>query len=131
MSTYQTGNGTGQISLKVNISVEAAASSKAILTDLTSPKPGKEVAHSNDANGDIDTTNIGQGAAVAGSRLSTFTELELWGNTVEERKAQYENLSATYTLDGGASGKQTYANPIKTVDDEYTIALLHKPIDLI
>ncbi|MBB5395476.1 hypothetical protein [Mucilaginibacter sp. AK015] len=130
MSTYQTGSGAGQISLAADITTVGLAASRAITIDLNSQEPGKPVAHSDNATGDIAQQQIGQAGQLRGLRVSIVTKVEFWGSA-DQRKAQYEALSATYTLDGGSAGAKTYNDPKITVDEGYNVAILSKNIDMI
>ena len=129
MSTYQTGNGTGQISLAVDISTIGLAASRAITINLNNTDPGKPVAHSENATGDIPTQSIGQAAVLQGLRISVVTQVSFWGDDAQ-RKAQYNSLTATYTLDGGTDGEKTYNDPKITVDAGFNVAIVNKNIDL-
>jgi hypothetical protein len=130
MSTYQAGNATGQVSLTVDISTVGLAASRAITIDLNSSNPGKPVAHSENATGDIYTKEIGQAAALQNLRLSVVTQVDFWGDDAE-RKSQFDSLGAKYVLDGGTGGEQTYADPEVDVDASYRVAMVSKSIDLI
>lgn len=129
MSTYQTGNGTGQISLKVDITTFAAAASRAIVIDLNSTAPGREVAKSNTVTGDIPTEKIGRAVDLQNLRLNIITEVQFWGDAAQ-RKSQFEELGTKYVVDGGTDGEKTYADPEIDVDADYTLAIVSKSIDL-
>ena len=130
MSTYQTGNGSQQINFAVDISTVGLAASRAITINLDSPAPGKPIAHSDNATGDIDAKDIGPAVELQGLRLSTVTRVDFWGSD-EQRKAQYNSLSAKYILDGGNDGNKIYNDPKITVDAGYNVAIVSKNIDLV
>lgn len=129
MDTYQTGSGTGQISLKVDITTFAAAASRAIVIDLNSTAPGREVAKSDNVTGDIPTENIGRAADLQNLRLNINSQVQFWGDEAQ-RKSQFEDLGVKYVVDGGTDGEKTYADPEIDVDAEYTLARISKSIDL-
>lgn len=129
MDTYKVGNGNQHIRLTADISTLGLASSRAITIDLDSDEPGKAVANSDDASGDIMDKSIGSASSLAGKRLSILTRIDLFG-TLEERKAEYKALTATYALEKGSDGKKDFIKPVKTAHQNYTRAFLHKRIDL-
>jgi hypothetical protein len=130
METYETGNSEQQISLAVDISTFALAASSATIKIVDPPTVGIPVAQSEDASGDINTQVIGKASDIQNKRLTILTKIDLIGS-LEDRKNAFDDIDATYTLNGGPNGLQTYVDPLKSVDDDFTTVLLAKPIDLI
>jgi hypothetical protein len=130
METYETGNSEQQISLAVDISTFALAASSASIKIVDQPTAGISVAQSENASGDISTQPIGKASDIQNKRLTILTKIDLIGS-LEDRKNAFDDIDATYTLSGGPNGLQTYVDPLKSVDEDFTTVLLAKPIDLI
>ena len=129
MDKYKAGNGTKHVKLTVDINTLGLAASRAIVIDLNSPAPGKSVAQSIDATGDIPKKAIGSAKSLQGKRLSVLTKIDLLGSD-DERKKESERITAKYILDDGADGHVEFDKPTKTVHNNFTTVFLHKPIDL-
>jgi len=129
MDSYKVGNGNQHIRLTADVSTLGFASSRAISIDLDSDEPGIPVANSDDASGDIINKSIGTASSLARKRLSILSRIDLFG-TLEERKAEYKSLTATYLLEKGTDGKKEFIKPVKTAHQNHTRAFLHKKIDL-
>jgi hypothetical protein len=129
MDAYKVGSGNQHIRMTADIETLQLASSRAIAIDLNSDDPGKPVANSDDASGDIIDKSIGSASSLKGKRLSILTRVDLFG-TLEERKAAYRSLTATYILERGTDGKKEFIKPTKTAHQNHTRAFLHKKIDL-
>ena len=129
MDSYKVGSGNQHIRLTADIDTLQLASSRAIAIDLHSDEPGLPVASSDDASGDMIDKSIGSASSLRGKRLSILTRVDLFG-TLEERKAAYKTLTATYTLERGKDGKKEFIKPTKTAHQNHTRAFLHKKIDL-
>jgi len=112
--TYNIGNNASVISLSADIDTIGLAASRATIFKDGS---ATAVAHSADATGDIATQNIGSGASLKGSRLQVFTKIALTGSDADQRAAEADQLSGTYTLDGGSAGLQTYSHSTKDYID--------------
>ncbi|MCZ4222168.1 hypothetical protein [Pedobacter rhodius] len=131
MGTYKTGDGQTEISLSVDINTLGLAASRAIVLLISDPSSAKAVAHSENATGDIAKKIIGTSNGLQNRRLSILTKVDLLDSDLEQRKAQYNNITANYVLSGGTDGSVTFNTPLKSVDAKYKTALIHQPIDLI
>ena len=129
MDSYKVGSGNQHIRLTADIDTLQFASTRAIVVDMSSDEPGVPVAESGDASGDIINEPIKSASFLAGKRLSILTRVDLFG-TLEERKAAYKALTATYTLEKGTDGKKDFIKPTKTAHQNFARAFLHKKIDL-
>src|SRR5687768_5201823 len=118
MDTYQTGTGTQDINLTVDITTIGFAATRAITIDLSSDAPGIPVGNSGDASGDINDKPIGSASSLAGRRLSVLTRIDLFGS-LEERKAEFERIVANYKLENGEEGDKVFDDPIKTAHNSF------------
>lgn len=131
MDTYNTGTGTQQISLAVDIDTIGLAASRAIVVDVIAGT-GVSVAHSVDATGDIALVAIGSAGSLQGKRLTIFTRIDLLGPDIGERKKEFNRLSGSYSLNGGQGGNQNYKSLDKSaIDSSYVTIILNESIDLI
>lgn len=117
MEQYNIGTSTNQIKLHADINTIGLAASRAIVLLVSGTGSGTAVAHSVNATGDIPRQNIGGGQALKGLRLSVFTKISLTGVDQSTREIEAKQVTASYTLDGGDDGVQTYNTPIVTYLD--------------
>ncbi|PZF74459.1 hypothetical protein [Taibaiella soli] len=128
MDKYQTGNGTQQVKLAVDITTTGMAATRAFtLTDTTTTS----VAASSDATGDIRQTTIGTAASIQGSTLSITTKIHITGKDINARQAEFNGLKALYVLDNGQQGHAEYSFDFKNdIYGDYTDVELYKNISL-
>jgi len=115
--TYNIGASTAQITLKLDINTIGLAASRAFYLDAASTATGTAVAHSVDATGDIDTTEVGDYTILKGMRLATFTMIALTGADAVARQSEADACTAECTVNGGDDGSKNYTNPDKNYLD--------------
>lgn len=130
MEQYQTGTGTQNILLTVDISTLGLAATRAILVDLNSSATGISVASSHDASGDIPSTSIGKAGDICNRRLSIITKIDLLGDDAASRQREFENLRASYEIRNGAAGVGEFTKPEKKADVDFKTGYLYMHIDL-
>lgn len=131
MSSYKTGTTSPNISLGVDIDTIGIAATRASKRLTGSADSGVAVAHSENATGDITNSDIGDAMSLSGSTLTVATFINLFGNQ-EERKAEFDKLSAIYSFSGGDDGAVEFSPPdLKLHNNDYTRVTLIINIDLI
>lgn len=126
---YNAGNGAGQVTLAVDISTFGLAASRAVVIDSSNNQT--TVAHSVNATGDIAQQQIGAANTLSGKWLRVLTKVDIVSNDQNERQQEYNNITAAYTLDGGADGNKVFnAADTKTASDDFTTAFLLITIQL-
>ncbi len=130
MSTYQVGEGIGDILLEVDVNTIGLAASRAIILIVNSIDPSNAVAHSENASGDIAKTPIGKADKIKGKRLSILTKVNLLQSIIEN-KIEANRASVTYLLNNGLNGKQIYSNPTKAISSDNSTIVFSQNIDLI
>jgi hypothetical protein len=131
MSSYKTGTTSPDISLDVDVDTIGTAASRASKRPTGSSGGGIAVAHSVDATGDITNAHLGGAGSLSGNTLTIATSINLFGDK-DERKAEFEKLSATYFLFGGEEGAKEFPQPdLKLHNSDFTKATLIKNISLI
>lgn len=119
---YQIGASQSPITLKADIHTVGLAASSAVVIDANNQNdPGKRVAHSIDATGDINTQSIGDYTSLKGKVLTVFTKISLTGTDATARQAEAELVGGAYTLNGGDDGGQTFTDPTVNYDDPNVI----------
>jgi len=130
MSFYKTGITSPDISLNVDVDTIGTAATRASKRP-TGSGGGTAVAHSVDATGDITNAHLGGAASLSGNSITIATSINLFGDK-EERKAEFERLSATYRLSGGDEGSKDFPEPdLKLHNSDFSKATLIKNISLI
>jgi hypothetical protein len=131
MSTYKSGVTSPNISLDADIDTIGTAATRASKRPTGSSGGGTPVAHSVDATGDITNAHLGGAASLSGNTLTIATTIHLFGDK-EERKAEFDRLSATYSLSGGDEGDKDFPKPdLKLHNSDFTRVTLVKNIALI
>lgn len=131
MSSYQTGTTSQDISLDVDIDTIGTAATRASKRLSGTSGGGIAVAHSVDATGDITNAHLGGAISLSGNTLTIATSASLFGDK-EERKIEFERLSAIYILSGGDEGTKEFSQPdLKLHNADFTKATLVKNISLI
>ena len=133
METYNTGNGSQQISLTVDITTIGLAASRAIVGEPGSGNPPVSVGHSMDATGDISLTDIGAASTLAGKTLNVMTSIDLSiVGDENERKAEVKRIQSTVILDNGIDGYKKFTDSgTKTVAQDFSKVIINSQFKLI
>jgi len=131
MDIYETGSGTQQIRLAVDISSNGIVTTRGFLitTVARTAIPG---CASKDATGDIIQMPIGQASGLQGNELLIVTNILLFWPDEDTRRIEFEKITARYVLDDGEEGHKEFPGEDLKVNalGNFTEIWLHKTIKL-
>ena len=131
MSSYKTGTTAQNISLDVDVNTVGTAATRVSKRPTGSSGGGIPVAQSVDATGDVIKAHLGGAASLIGNTITIATSIDLFGNQ-DERKNEFERLSAIYSLSGGDEGDKDFSEAdLKLHNSDFTKATLIKNVSLI
>src|SRR5215813_13254466 len=128
MDSYKTGKTAPNISLDIDVDTLGTAATRVTKRPAGAPTGGIAVAHSVDATGDVTNAHLGGAASLTGNTLIMATLINLFGDD-DERQAEFNRLSATYSLSGGDEGDKEFPAPdLKVHNSDFTRVSLIKSI---
>lgn len=132
MDSYQTGSGTQQVRLAIDITSNGIATTRGFLITATNRAaiPG---CASQDATGDIIQMPIGQALGLKGNKLLLVTNILLFWQDVDTREVEFDKITARYVMDDGEDGHKEFPIADLKVNalGNFTEIWLHKTINLI